>query len=144
MKFIVVPKMTTESTAHRIWRIVTLIGAGLLALAIASYLDVLTRFRFEFIEYHFEAVGYIGLSGLVLLFVGCICRARYLDKQQCLRMAAVVFFSPWAIAFISYLVDGLNVHGSAALMFLIFPATLLALVLLLMARVVSKRTERST
>jgi hypothetical protein len=49
-------------------------------------------------------------------------------------MAWTVFLAPWAILLLGYPIEGVNIHGySAFAIMLIFPATLLSVVLGIMA-----------
>jgi hypothetical protein len=50
-------------------------------------------------------------------------------------MAAFVFAAPWMVCLLGYPIAGFNVHGPAPLvLFLVIPASILAVVLLLMRK----------
>jgi hypothetical protein len=55
----------------------TLIAVGVFAF----YLDVAVRFRYEFIEDHYDAFGTSILIGVVFAFIGCISWARLCGKH---------------------------------------------------------------
>jgi hypothetical protein len=128
--------MHSQPVAHRLWKAIAIAGTCLLAVGIgAGYLDDLTHYEFEFISNHYDdIIGPIGFIGLLLAFVGCIGWATYLGRQNRRRMALTVFIAPWAILLLGYPISGINIHGySALVMLLIFPATLLGIVLGIMA-----------
>jgi hypothetical protein len=55
-------------------------------------------------------------------------------------MAASVFFAPWLLLFPGYLIDGMNVHGSAGPVILLIPiAAILAVVLLIMSAAANRK-----
>jgi hypothetical protein len=104
----------------------------------AIFLDELPHFRFD-VDYDY--VGLMVLIGALGTFSGCIGWARHLGRSGRASMGWLVFAVPWAFLFCGYLVDGLNVHGSAALVLLSgIPATILATVLWIMAAMKPRRT----
>lgn len=106
----------------------TIVGVG------AGYFDVVTRFNFEFISHYFGIFLLMVLIGVLLAFVGCIGWASYLGKEYRILMAVVVFILPWGVLLLGRPIGGTNIHGPAVLaMLLIIPATILAVVLLIMA-----------
>jgi hypothetical protein len=124
------------SSTRRIWRSIALTGACLLAVGIgAGYFDDLTHSRFEYISEHYDDdFGPAGFIGLLLALVACIGWARHLERRNVRRMAWTVFLAPWAILLLGYPIEGVNIHGySAFAIMLIFPATLLSVVLGIMA-----------
>lgn len=128
--------MQSQSVTHKLWKAVAITGTCLLAVGIgAGYLDDLTNYKFEFIGDHYDdVIGPMGFIGLLLAFVGCIGWATHLGRRNRRRMALTVFILPWAVLLLGYPISGINVHGySALVMLLIFPATLLSIVLGIMA-----------
>jgi hypothetical protein len=123
--------MVAQPASSRAWRVIALSGIGLTVVGIgAGYLDDSTH-SFEFISDYFETFALAGLLGVILSFVGLIGWTRRLGKEQRVLTALSVFISPWIILLLSYLTVGLNFHGAAApVIMLIFPATVLAFVLL--------------
>jgi hypothetical protein len=111
------------------------VGASLIAVGVgAGYLDDASHFQFEFISDYSNVFGLGGLIGTLLSFIGCIGWARYLSRGHLVLMAVVVFAMPWAILLLGDPIAGTNVHGAAApVMLLIIPATILTVVLLIMA-----------
>jgi hypothetical protein len=109
-------------------------GASLVALGVvAGYVDIASKFDLAFIDDYYDFFALIALIGLVLVFVGCIGWARFCDKQHRALMALSVFTAPWAALLLGYPIAGTNIHGPAApVMMLIVPATILAVVLLIM------------
>ena len=78
--------------------------------------------------------------GVPLAFIGLIGWAKQLGKKDRVKMAAAVFFAPWLLLFPGYLIDGMNVHGSAApVIFLMFIAAILAVVLLIMSAAANRK-----
>jgi hypothetical protein len=72
--------------------------------------------------------------GLLFAFVGCIGWATYISRQSVRQMAWTASLAPWFVLLLGYPLEGFNVHGySAILMLLILPATLLSIVLGIMA-----------
>lgn len=99
-----------------------------------SYFDDVTRSAFEFISHYFDIFGLMVLIGVLLAFIGCIGWAKYLRKQRRALIAVVVFGLPWAALLFGYPIAGTNIHGPGApVMLLIIPATILAVVLLIVA-----------
>jgi hypothetical protein len=98
-----------------------------------SYFDDVTRSAFEFISHYFDIFGLMVLIGVLLAFIGCIGWAKYLRKQRRALIAVVVFGLPWAALQFGYPIAGTNIHGPGPVMLLIIPATILAVVLLIVA-----------
>jgi hypothetical protein len=117
------------------WRNTGLFGVLLITLGTAYFFfdeatndwygtDILTVFAI------------IGMLGVLLAFIGLIGWAKRLGKTRRRHLAAMVFFAPWIAAFFGYLVDGLNMHGSAGLVFaILFLAISLTVILLIMAAI---------
>jgi hypothetical protein len=71
--------------------------------------------------------------GIPVAFIGLIGWAKHLGKKERVQMAAAVFFAPWLLLLPGYLIDGMNLHGSAGpVIFLMLIAAILAVVLLIM------------
>jgi uncharacterized protein with PQ loop repeat len=78
--------------------------------------------------------------GVPLAFIGLIGWAKQLGKKERVQMAASVFFAPWLLLFPGYLIDGMNVHGSAGpVILLMFIAAILAVVLLVMSAAANRK-----
>ena len=108
----------------------------------AFYIDAAARFRFDFIEYRYDEFGISILIGVIFAFIGCIGWAKFCSKQRRAMMAGIVFIAPFAALLVGSPIGGTNIHGPAAItMMLIIPATILAVVLLIMAAF-SSREER--
>lgn len=119
----------------RSWRLIALAGVLLIALGTAAfYIDVAANFRYDFIEHHYEEFGISILIGIVFAFTGCIGWARSCSRQQRSKMAAVVFIAPFAALLLGSPIGGMNIHGPSAItMMLTAPATVLAVILSIMA-----------
>lgn len=133
--------MNAPSESTR-WKPITLVSALLLSLCVAfGYIDVLTHFAFDFFTEHYGIVFVIGaLSGLCccISIVGWAVRR---GRQGRIWLAISVLFWPWAVLLIGYPFAGMNIHGPAApLMVLIWPASILSMVLFVMAGVAKKNT----
>jgi hypothetical protein len=128
--------MNSQSVRYKLWKAIAVIGACLLAVGIeVGYFDDLTHYKFEFISnYYSDVFAPMGLIGLALAFIGCIGWATHLGRRNRRQMALTVFIAPWAALLLGYPISGINVHGySALVILLIFPATLLSIVLGIMA-----------
>jgi hypothetical protein len=110
----------------------SIVGICLIVIAItAGYVDVGTHFRYEFVSDHFDIFLIAGLIGVAASSVGLIGWAKLLKRGARVRMACLVFVLPCIAA---GLFAGNNIHGPGALILvLIIPASILVLVLLLMA-----------
>src|SRR5277367_5867223 len=115
------------------WRITALCGVFLIATGTGYYFfDEATTDRFG--SGLMDIFGMGAALGVPLAFIGLIGWAKQLGKKDRVKMAAAVFFAPWLLLFPGYLIDGMNVHGSAApVIFLMFIAAILAVVLLIMS-----------
>jgi hypothetical protein len=127
--------MDRQRSAVRPWRLTALAGVFLIALGTAAfYIDVAVHFRFDFIEQHYDVFGICILGGVVFAFIGCIGWARLCSKQHRATMAALVFIAPFAALLLGSPIGGTNIHGPSAIsMMLTIPATVLAVILLIMA-----------
>jgi hypothetical protein len=127
--------MDTQIMKVRRWRLVTLLGAILTTFGVAAfYIDVAAHFKFDVIEQHYTVFGVCILLGTVIVFVGCIGWAKLCNSKYRAMMAGAVFIAPLLALAIGAPVDGINVHGPAAItMMLILPLSALALILLIMA-----------
>jgi hypothetical protein len=117
------------------WRNTGLFGVWLVAIGTAYFFfDEVTADRYG--TNILEVFGIIGMVGVLLALIGLIGWARQLGKHQRLQMAAWVFFAPWIAVFSGYLVDDLNIHGSAGLaLALMFLSIILTIILLVMAAI---------
>ena len=121
------------------WRITALCGVFLIAIGTACFFfdDALTGW---FGNRFLEILGVGAVLGVLLAFIGLIGWAKQLGKQARLQMAAAIFFTPWLSLFPGYLIDDMNIHGSAGpVMLLILLGTILAVVLLIMAAFASQK-----
>ena len=127
--------MPSRSTSLATWKIVSFLGIALVGVGIlAGYVDVATHFRFEFISDDFDTFMLASLIGVVLSFVGLIGWAAQPGPRRRGLTAGLVLIAPWIVLLFGAPIGGTNIHGPAALvMLLIFPATILALVLAIMA-----------
>jgi hypothetical protein len=118
-----------------IQKTLTIAGVALILIGIsAGYVDVATRFRLDFISRDFSLFLLALAVGAVSAFVGVIGWARTANPRARVKMAGVVFAFPIALGALGYPIDGFNIHGPSALLFLlIVPAGILAIVLLAMA-----------
>jgi predicted MFS family arabinose efflux permease len=135
--------MNSEADSFRRWRVVALVGASLVAVGVGAYFTELSRFNFEFIDDYFDFISLIALVGGLGAFIGCIGWAKHLGRSGRASMGSVVFVVPWIFLLLGYLIDGLNVHGSAAaVLLLMISAAILAIVLWIMAA--TSRNETPT
>lgn len=125
------------------WRSVTLLGACLILMGLtAFYLDVAVDFKSEVIQHHYDGFGSCILLGVLAAFVGCIAWARSSSRKHKTIMAASVFVAPLLALLIGSPVDGINVHGPSAItIMLMLPASVLAVVLVIMAAFGSKARQ---
>jgi ABC-type transport system involved in cytochrome c biogenesis permease subunit len=116
------------------WRSTCLFGVCLIALGLAYFFfDEVTVDRFGSSSV-LTVFAYAGLVGVLLASIGLIGWAKQFGRKKRLQMAASVFFAPWIAVFFAYLVDDLNMHGSAGLVFLLLLfAIILTMILLIMA-----------
>ena len=133
----IIASMTPTFSAMWWSRLTALLGAVLLLVGIVPfYIDLAVHVGFDFIQDHYATFGWIGIAGTILAFAGCIGWARFCDRSCRIKMATVVFSVPWAGLIIGSLIDGVNVHGTAALTMALFvPSIPLAAILLIMAAV---------
>ena len=119
----------------RQWRFITLAGALLVSLGTAAfYVDDAAHFGFDFIEHHYDEFGIGILIGVVFSFAGCIGWARLCSSQHRAKMATIVFIAPFMGLMLGSPIGGMNIHGPSAItMMLTIPATVLAVILSIMA-----------
>jgi hypothetical protein len=129
--------MPSRSRSLAVWKTISLLGVALTAVGIsAEYIDVATHFRFEFISNDFEVFTLALLAGTVLCFVGFIGWSVQPGTQRRGLTAGLILIAPWIVLLVGSPIGGTNIHGPAALVFLlILPATILALVLAIMSGV---------
>jgi len=122
-----------QSASPLLWKIGSISGISLIAVGIAAaYVDIATQF--DFFSSRFEAFILAILVGVVMAFVGLIGWAKHLKPGARVRLAGFVFAAPWIAGLLGYPIAGTNIHGRAALLiFVMIPAAILALVLLIMA-----------
>jgi multisubunit Na+/H+ antiporter MnhG subunit len=135
LRFCIISGMDRQHLATHPWRVITLAGAVLVLLGtVAFYIDVAARFRFDFIEHHYDEFGMSILIGVVCCFAGCIGWARLCNRQHRAMMAAAVFVAPIVGLLLGSPIGGMNIHGPSAITtMLTLPATVLAVILLIMA-----------
>jgi hypothetical protein len=105
---------------------------------VGGYVDVATRFKFDFLTTHFGLFLAALALGVVIWSIGLVGWARRISRGSRVQMAGLVFVSPWIAGLLGYPIAGDNVHGPAVfVMVLIIPASLLAVVLLIMAALTS-------
>ncbi len=120
------------------WRATALFGIFLIATGTASYFFDLISDRFG--SSLIDILGMGAVIGIPIAFIGLIGWAKQLGKKARSRMAAAVFFTSWLLLIPGYLIDNMNIHGSAGpVMGLIFLSTILAVVLLIMAAATSQK-----
>jgi hypothetical protein len=106
----------------------------------AGFLVDCAHFDSEFIDNDFDVFASAGLVGVILCFIGLIGWCRRLARERRVLMALSVFIAPWIVLLLSYLTVGVHLHGSAApVIMLIFPATILAVILLIVPSVKALR-----
>jgi hypothetical protein len=123
----------------RFWRITALCGVFLVTIGTAYFFfDDATTDRFG--GSLLDILGMGAVLGVPLAFIGLIGWAKQLGKKARVQMAAAVFFAPWLLLFPGYLIDGMNVHGSAGpVILLMFIAVILAVVLLIMSAAANRK-----
>ncbi len=114
-----------------IWKSTALLGLVALLVGIgAFFLDLASRFRFDFIEDHYDAFALAAIFRVLTASIGLIGWAGRLRKTQRNSLLGVVIAFPVAVALVGYLIDGLNVHGTAgAVLCLFFASIILGIVL---------------
>lgn len=117
-----------------IWRVVSISGLCLITLGIVvGYVDIATHSRFEFLSDHFDLFLYSLMFGILFAFSGLIAWGRHMKRGTRSRVAGLVFAYPWMAHFLGAPIDGGSIHGPSALLIFVFiPATILAVVLLIM------------
>lgn len=121
------------------WKNTGLLGVCLITLGITYFFfdEVTTDWYGSSL---LNIFGIAGMVGVILAFIGVIGWAKQLGGKKRRQMAAWAFFAPWIVVLSGYLVDGLNIHGSAGLAFLlIFLAIILTVILLFMAAAAKQR-----
>ena len=115
------------------WKNTSLLGVCLITLGFAYYLfDEVTIDRFG--SSVLTVFAYAALVGVLLAFIGLTGWATQVGRKKRLRMAASIFFASWIPIFSGYLVDGMNMHGSAGpTVMLVLLAIILTTILLIMA-----------
>lgn len=76
------------------WAVLAIIGACLATIGVAAgYVDLASRFRFDFLSRYFGSFALTLFLGIVLLFVGVIGSARRSSAGKRTRLALLVFTS---------------------------------------------------
>lgn len=121
------------------WRITAYCGIFLVTIGIAYFFfDEATTDSFG--SNLLEIFGMGAVLGVPIAFIGLIGWAKQLGRKGRIQMAASAFFAPWLLLFPGYLIDGMNVHGSAGpVMLLMFIAAILAIVLLIMSAAANRK-----
>jgi hypothetical protein len=127
--------IAAQSNASTIWKPIAIGGVSLVIVGIsAGYIDEATHGRLNFLSDHFDIVLSALLIGVISTCVGLIGWSRKLKRGGRARMAGIVFAFPWIAGALGYPIDGFNIHGPSALvMLLIVPASILTLLLRVMA-----------
>jgi hypothetical protein len=121
------------------WRIAALCGIFLITIGTAYFFfDEATTDWFG--NSLLDVFGMGAVLGVPLAFIGLIGWAKQLGKKERVQMAAAVFFAPWLLLFPGYLIDGMNIHGSAGpVILLMFIGAILGVVLLVMSVVANRK-----
>lgn len=127
---------------RNLWRPLALVGVALISIAIvAGYLDDVTAYQFAILSNSYESLLAGGLAGTVVAFVGLIGWAKRLGRGRRLGLAVMTFFFPWTAIVLGSPIDKFNIHGPSAFpMVLVVPASVLTLVLLVMAGLAPPRS----
>ena len=100
-----------------------------------GYLDIATHFSIDLTDYYGE-IFVIGTLAALCCCIAVIGWARHLHRQGGVLLAIAVLPWPWAILLIGSPFAGTNYHSPAApVLVSIWPASILAVVLFVMARV---------
>jgi ABC-type transport system involved in cytochrome c biogenesis permease subunit len=122
------------------WRITAFCGIFLVTIGTAYFFfDEATTDRFGSSSL-VDIFGMGAVLGVPIAFIGLVGWAKQLGRKGRIQMAASVFFAPWLLLFPGYLIDGMNIHGSAGpVMFLMLIAAILAVVLLIMSEAANRK-----
>jgi len=105
-----------------------------------GYLDIATHFSFDLTDYY-GAIFMIGALAALCCCMAVIGWARHLRRRGRVLLAIAVLLWPWSILLIGYPFAGTNIHGPAApVLVSIWPASILAVVLFVMAGVAKEKT----
>jgi hypothetical protein len=109
-------------------------GVCLLVLSFsACYVSLGIHFALEFLDQQFGNFVIGILVGWVFTFIGFLRWATTVSRAKQLQWSQAAFVAPFIAGLVGFMIDGGNVHGSAPITFLTFPALLLALVLVIMS-----------
>jgi hypothetical protein len=122
------------------WRVTALCGVFLITIGAAYFFfDEATTDWFGSSGL-LDIFGMGAILGVPIAFIGLIGWAKQRGKKERVKMAATVFFAPWLLLFPGYLIDGMNIHGSAVpVILLMFLAAILAVVLLIMSAAANRK-----
>jgi hypothetical protein len=124
--------MNAQSGQYRHWRSVAIAGT-LLALIAAALLGLDGVFAWDYGEGVFNTIGLAITVGIVLACVGFVGWARHLGRKGRYSLGWGLLAVTFAAIAIGYLIDGMNVHGSAGPVLLMsFTTTVLAITLFIM------------
>jgi hypothetical protein len=132
--------MAASSNESTLWKPVALLSAALVSLCLAlGYLDVATHFSLDLTDYY-GAIFVIGALAGLCCCTAVIGWARHLGRQGRVSLAIAIVLWPWAILLIGYPFAGTNIHGPAApVLVLIWPASILSVVLFVMAGLAERK-----
>lgn len=132
-------RMANSSIESTGWKPVTLSSTVAVSLCLAfGYIGVGSHFTFDLTNYY-GTVFVVGAVAAVCACIGVIGWARHLGRGARVSLAIAVLVWPWTILLIGYPLAGTNIHGPAApVLILIWPASILSLVLFIMAGVAKK------
>jgi hypothetical protein len=124
------------------WKPVTLSSAAVLTICLAfGYIDVGTHFRFDLPDYSYGSIFVAGAAAALCFCISVIAWAKHVGRQGRVSLALAVLLWPWAVLLIGYPFGGTNIHGPAApVMVMIWPTSILSLVLFIMAGVAERDT----
>jgi hypothetical protein len=130
--------MNAEPTNYRFWQVMAIAGVLLTATAaVALGLDGI--FDLDIGNGLIDAIGWAIPGGIVLAAVGIIGWAKHRGRTGRYSLGWGLLVAAFAAIGIGYVIDGMDVHGSAGPVLLIsFPTAVLAIVLFIMGGV-SKR-----
>jgi hypothetical protein len=122
----------------RRWRLVA-IGGILIALTGAALLGLDGVFDWDYNEDVFSAIGLAFAAGIVLACVGLVGWARHLGRKGRYSLGWGLMLATFAVIASGYLIDDMNVHGSAGLVLLTsFTTAVLAITLFIMGGVAKR------
>ena len=86
----IIASITPTFSAMWWWRLAALLGAVLIVVGIVPfYIDLAAHGSFNFIQDHDATFGWIGITGTILAFTGCIGWTRFIRMQRRQRSKSV-------------------------------------------------------